>query len=111
MRRAAGSWKIIEGVLKEHAPSAYRAFRPPASAAAIRRLEERFGLKLPAGLVASLRIHDGMPDRVELVNFMSLLPARRIGFWWDSHWRGQREDEFGGNSYTRTRKIKNDIRW
>src|SRR5262249_52320000 len=42
---------------------------------------------------------------------MSLLPASRIEYWWDLHCRGQREDGFGGNPFTRTRKIKNDIRW
>jgi DNA-binding response OmpR family regulator len=54
MRRVATSWKVIEGVLKENAHSAYEALRPPARAADIRKLEGLIGRKVPGALLTSL---------------------------------------------------------
>ena len=73
MRRVATSWKVIEGVLKENARSAYEALRPPASTTAVRELEGLLGTRLPQALVSSLCIHDGMRAGVVLVDYNSLL--------------------------------------
>jgi internalin A len=111
MRRVATSWKVIEEVLREHAHSAFKALRPPASRGDIRELEAALGRWLPNGLVASLRIHNGMTGRNDLVDYMSLLSAERIGYWWRLHSQFQRDWEAGGDQVTRTRKIKNNLRW
>jgi cell wall assembly regulator SMI1 len=109
MRRVATSWKVIEGILKEGAPSTYTALRPPANADAIDELEAMIGTKLPRGLVSSLRIHDGMRPGVELFDWYSLLPVRSIIYACkvarDNPW----DEE--GDEYAAGRRIKNDIRW
>jgi cell wall assembly regulator SMI1 len=111
MRRVSTSWRVIKAVLKEHAHSAYEALRPPAPLGKVAALEDLLGRRLPRGLVTSLRLHDGMRDRADLVDYMSLLSAERIGFWWRLGYRSQQQDGFGGNPETHTRKIKNDARW
>lgn len=115
MRRVATSWKLIEGVLEEHAHSAYKALRPPASRRQIDRLQEVLKAKLPGDLVNSLRIHDGMSTagttRQDFVNYMTLLPCARVIANWKLLWSLQCECEFGGDQVTRTRKIKNDAHW
>ena len=82
MRRVATSWKVIEGVLKENAHSAYQALRPPAHVADIRKLEELVGTRLPQALVSSLRIHDGMQYAVDLFDYMGLLPVAKMATSW-----------------------------
>jgi cell wall assembly regulator SMI1 len=111
VRRVTSSWKVIEEVLWEHAHSAYEALRPPARTGDISELEDTIGCRVPAGLAASLRVHDGMTDRTPLIDYMSLLSVKRIAYWWRLSHQSQREDEFGGDNVTRTRKIKNDVRW
>src|SRR4051794_30075705 len=109
MRRVATSWKVIEGVLKENAHSAYKALRPPASLADIRELEELIGTRLPQALVSSLRIHDGMQQRVNLVDYNSLLPVAEMGKWrritMDNPW------ETPGRRLIDGKRIKGDLRW
>jgi cell wall assembly regulator SMI1 len=111
MRRVATSWKVIEGVLRVFAPSVCKALRPSASVEEIDQLQDLIGVKLPRGLVTSLRIHDGMRGRVNLIGYRSLLPVERIRSWWRLGCQSQRQDGFGGNDYTKTPRIKNDIRW
>lgn len=111
MRKVATSWRVIEEVLWEHAHRAYEALRPPAAPGDITALEDALGQRLPDGLKASLRIHDGMRDRQDIVDYRALIPCKGIASWWRLCTRSQRQDGFDGNPYTRTRKIKNDVRW
>ena len=109
MRRVASSWKVIEQVLKEHAHSAYKALRPPASLADIRKLEDLLGTKLPQPLVASLRLHDGTRTGADWVDGNSLLSAAEMRNWWritmDNPW-----DEPGPRLID-GKRIKGDLRW
>jgi cell wall assembly regulator SMI1 len=111
MRRVGSSWKVIEDVLWEHAHLAYEALRPPASQGDITELEDAIGRRLPAGFKASLRVHDGMTDRQDLVDYRALIPCTGIASWWRLCTRSQRQFGGDGNPFTRTRKIKNDQRW
>jgi len=111
MRRVTSSWQVIENVLQENAHSAYQALRPPVTDHKIRQFEKLLGQKLPPDFVTSLRVHDGMRGTAELINYLSLLPVSRSRSWWQVQCRVQEMGEFGGNRYTRTRKIKNDARW
>jgi cell wall assembly regulator SMI1 len=111
LRRVASSWKIIEGVLKENAHTAYKGLRRSASSTAIDKFESTIDKNLPRALVSSLLIHDGIADGVAFVNYMTLLPLSRIRSWWRVQCRVQRMGEFGGNPYVQTSKIKNDVRW
>jgi cell wall assembly regulator SMI1 len=108
MRRVATSWKVIEGVLKEHAHSAYDALRPPAYLAGIRDLEHLIGTRLPQALLRSLRLHDGMEEE-HFVDFMSLLPVAEMGKWWrittDNPW------DDPGPRLLDGKRIKGDLRW
>jgi len=52
-------WKRIRAWLDEHAPAGYGHLRPGASADAIQAAEQTMGLKLPADVKASYRVHDG----------------------------------------------------
>jgi cell wall assembly regulator SMI1 len=109
MRRVATAWKVIKGVLKENAHSAYKALRPPARVADIRALEELTGTRLPQAVISSLRIHDGMQSGVNLVDYNSLLPVTEMGRWWritmDNPW-----DEPGPRLID-AKRIKGDLRW
>src|SRR5262249_46248996 len=109
MRRVATSWKVIEGVLKENAHSAYNALRPPASVANIRKLEELIGTRLPQALVSSLRIPDGMRAGVDLVDYNSLLPVVEMGKRWritmDNPW------DDPGPRLIDGQRVKGDLRW
>ncbi|HEV2949414.1 MAG TPA: SMI1/KNR4 family protein, partial [Gemmataceae bacterium] len=109
MRRVATSWKVIEGVLKENARSAYKALRPPASVADIRELEELIGTRLLQALVSSLRTHDGMQRAIDLVNYHSLLPVSEMRKWWritmDNPW------DDPGPRFSDGKRIKGDLRW
>jgi cell wall assembly regulator SMI1 len=115
MRRVASSWKIIESVLKEHAHSAFRSLRPPASDRQVAKLESVLGTHLPRDFIASLKIHDGMKSsggNVEaFVDYKTLNPCSRIATDWKLLWELQCECEFAGDRETRTREIKNDTHW
>jgi cell wall assembly regulator SMI1 len=52
-------WDRIHRWLDANAPAGYGDLRPGATAAAIRAAEKAMGLKLPADVKASYRIHDG----------------------------------------------------
>jgi molybdopterin molybdotransferase len=113
MRRVASSWKLIEAVLKEHAHSAYKALRPPASQKEINRLQDVLDTKLPTDFLSSLQIHDGMhaAGDFNFIDYRRLLPIAEIASDRKSLWDLQRECEFGGDQFTRTRKIRNDSHW
>jgi cell wall assembly regulator SMI1 len=63
------AWARIEGWLARRAPVARASLRPPASAVRIAQLQAVLGRRLPEDLVASLRRHDGVPDRVQGFSF------------------------------------------
>jgi len=111
MRRVVSSWQVIDGVFKEHAHSTYRALRPPVTGRKLSQLEKLVGNKLPHDLASSLLVHDGMRSTTELVNFFTLLPAAQMADWWRVGRDVQKLYEFEGDNVTRTRKIKNDVRW
>src|SRR5262245_53007061 len=52
-------WKRIHTWLAANAPEGYGDLRPGASAEAIQAAEKAMGLKLPADVKASYRVHDG----------------------------------------------------
>ncbi len=109
MRRVATAWKVIEGVLRENAQSAYKALRPPARMADIHELEELIGTRLPQACVSSLRIHDGMRPGVDLVDYNSLLSVPEMAMWWriamDNPWGDP------GPRLVDGKRIKGDLRW
>ncbi len=110
MRRVAGSWKLIDACLKQHAPAAFRALRPPATRTAVATLERTLGVKLPAAVVTSYRVHDGMRDTTEtLNNFHRPLAVREIAFYWRLSltypW------DAPGPKFGHAKRIKADLRW
>jgi cell wall assembly regulator SMI1 len=111
----ATSWKLIEDVLKEHAHSAFKALRPPATKKQINRVQEVLETRIPVDFLNSLRIHDGMDDvgaaDCNFIDYMILVPIATIISDWKMLWDMQRECEFGGNQFTRTRSIRNDAHW
>jgi cell wall assembly regulator SMI1 len=60
-------WKRIHDWLDENAPADYGNLRPGASADAIRKVEQAMGLKLPADVKASYRVHDGQGNEPGLI--------------------------------------------
>jgi cell wall assembly regulator SMI1 len=60
-------WKRIHAWLDANAPEGYGHLRPGASAEAIRAVEKAMGLKLPADVKASYRIHDGQGNEPGLI--------------------------------------------
>jgi cell wall assembly regulator SMI1 len=42
---------------------------------------------------------------------MDLLSMSQIASWWRTQSRVQKLGQFDGNQHTRTKKIKNDVRW
>src|SRR5688572_21495273 len=60
-------WKRIHTWLDANAPKGYGRLRPGASAEAIRAAEKAMGLKLPADVKASYRIHDGQGNEPGLI--------------------------------------------
>jgi cell wall assembly regulator SMI1 len=61
------AWKRIHTWLDENAPAGYGHLRPGASADAIKAAEKVMGLKLPADVKASYRIHDGQGNEPGLI--------------------------------------------
>ena len=111
MRRVATSWKVIAGVLKEHVHSAYKALRPPALEERIGELEDMIGGEDCPVVLPTRSAYTTGCGRADLINYKSLLPVTEIRNWWRVQCGVQRECGFGGNLYTRTRKVKNDARW
>lgn len=60
-------WKRIHAWLDANAPAGYGRLRPGAGAGAIRAAEAALGVKLPAAVRASYRVHDGQADEPGLV--------------------------------------------
>jgi uncharacterized protein len=112
MRRVAKSWELIRARFKEHSHSTFLALRPPATKAAITKLEQTLGVKLPAAVRQSYLTHDGMTDVgwPTLSNYHRLLPLKGIGrchklalsYPWDE----PNPRELGDKG-----RIKNDLRW
>lgn len=115
MRRVSTSWRIVEGVLQENAKSVFKALRPPATRAAITKLEAAIPVKFPRAFVESLSLHDGIRDSSNpahrIFDNMALLTVSEIIATWRMEWDMQVECEFEGCPLTRTRKLKNDMRW
>lgn len=79
-------WQRIERVLQTHAPVTAATLAAPATDQEIAALEAATGLKLPADLRASLKIHNGQNDPTRCHAFSGegiLLDTRQIA----DHWR------------------------
>jgi cell wall assembly regulator SMI1 len=109
MRRVATLWKVIEMVLKQHASPILEALRPPARAGEITALEDALGLKLPAALVSSLKIHDGMDEEETFIGYRSLLSVKEIEAWWRLTLSVPWDEP--GPRFAHARRIKGDLRW
>jgi cell wall assembly regulator SMI1 len=77
-------WKRIHAWLDRNAPPGYGQLRPGASADAIRAAETAMGLKLPADVKASYRVHDGQGKEPGLIGGEGwcLLPLQDMVVWW-----------------------------
>lgn len=78
-------WKRLEAALDAQLPAARANLRPGAAASALRQLERRTGIGLPAAFRASLGCHDGErnPNRPNVLpEGHRLLPAAAIGKHW-----------------------------
>lgn len=115
MRRVATSWQIIDNVLKENANTVFKALRPPATDGAIAKINATIPGTLPRAFVQSLQVHDGIRDSRSglhrIFDNMAMLTIAEIIATWRMEWDMQVECEFEGCPLTRTRKLKNDIRW
>jgi cell wall assembly regulator SMI1 len=60
-------WKRIHVWLDANAPEGYSHLRPGANAEMVRAAEDAMGLKLPADVKASYRIHDGQSNEPGLI--------------------------------------------
>lgn len=60
-------WQRIQTWLDENAPAGYGSLRAGASAERVRAAEKAIGLKLPADVKVSYRIHDGQDTEPGLV--------------------------------------------
>ena len=77
-------WKRIHTWFDENAPAGYGNLRPGASADAIRAAEKAMGLKRPADVKASYRVHDGQGNEPGLIGGEGwcLLPLQDMVAWW-----------------------------
>ncbi|MFO0798056.1 MAG: SMI1/KNR4 family protein [Gemmataceae bacterium] len=77
-------WKRIHAWLDENAPAGYGHLRPGATTDAIQAAEQAMGLKLPAEVKASYRVHDGQSTEPGLIGGEGwcLLPIDDVGTWW-----------------------------
>ena len=83
-------WKRIHAWLDENAPAGYGHLRPGASADAIQAAETAMGLKLPADIKASYRVHDGQGNEPGLIGGEGwcLLTLQEMVKWcrkWSKH--------------------------
>jgi cell wall assembly regulator SMI1 len=77
-------WKRIHTWLDANAPEGHGHLRPGASAEAIQAAEKALGLKLPADVKASYRIHDGQSNEPGLIGDEGwyLLSLRKMVMDW-----------------------------
>lgn len=77
-------WKRIHAWLDENAPAGHGRLRPGASADALQAVEKAMGLKLPADVRASYRVHDGQDDEPGLIGGEGwrLLPLQDVLASW-----------------------------
>jgi cell wall assembly regulator SMI1 len=68
-------WDRLEAHLRIEAPDVLPTLRPPTTDAAIAAAEAALGLRFPADLIASLRIHDGQVQETRSVDTIPLVPA------------------------------------
>jgi cell wall assembly regulator SMI1 len=77
-------WKRIHAGLDENAPVGYGCLRPGATAEAIQAAEKAMGLKLPADVRASYRVHDGQAGGPGLIGGEGwcLMTLQEMVKWW-----------------------------
>jgi cell wall assembly regulator SMI1 len=77
-------WKRIHAWLDENAPAGYGHLHPGAGADAITAAEQAMGLRLPADVKASYRVHDGQGNEPGLIGGEGwcLLPIEDVVSWW-----------------------------
>jgi len=85
MERTSNPWLRIDAWLKANAPNVLRKLRPPASAAAIAKLEQLMKRQLPQGIADAYRAHDGATGENSTV-FGAIRAHRDIEWarymWW-----------------------------
>lgn len=85
MNEVEAAWQRIENWLRDNAPDTYATLNPPATDAAIARVEELVGVRLPEDVVASLRVHDGVtsrPGEFEIAGRYAPASAERMTHIW-----------------------------
>lgn len=77
-------WKRIHAWLDENAPAGDGHLRPGATASAVQASESAMGLKLPADVKASYRVHDGQGNEPGLIGGEGwcLLSLKEMVAWW-----------------------------
>lgn len=76
-------WKRLEAWLQGNKPVLLADLNPPASAAEIRALEQRLGMKLTADFVEFLKVHNGQKGEAEwLFSGAEFLSTQRILSEW-----------------------------
>lgn len=60
-------WQRLETYLRLQAPVVLHSLNPPVTEGQLSRAAAELGIALPAGLAASLRVHDGQTDGIPLV--------------------------------------------
>jgi cell wall assembly regulator SMI1 len=88
-------WTRIESSLSRGAPEVLRSLRKGATDAAIRKVEAAIGVRFPADLAASFRIHDGQrAEAPDMTDGFALLPLARVLAEWRTWQRLDQSGEF-----------------
>lgn len=74
----AARWQTISTWLRQHQPRAAEQFNPPASADAIRMVEEKLGVALPDDYKAFLALANGQAEFAPMVGLGALLPIESV---------------------------------
>lgn len=78
------TWSRIETWLREHAPELHQSLQRGASAADIRKAEQKLGVALPEEVKESYRLHDGQaPLASPLMGEWQLLSLKNVLRQWD----------------------------
>lgn len=81
-------WDKIESWLKLHAPATFEGLNPPATEQQIAEAEAALGIRFPAAVVESFRIHNGQSSESPwLFNGWEFLSLERIVDEWGV-WKG-----------------------
>jgi cell wall assembly regulator SMI1 len=107
------TWERIERWLRQHAPEAFDALRPPASPEEIAGLERLIGTALPDDYRASLRRHDGQKAVDHLFDVWELSPIKSVASHWTNMCEVERQlkQELSGAVRVRVTGPVRPVRW